>query len=668
MGGAVWGREGRLAMTGKRPFPIFLILLLFAFTKAAAAAEHQRVLLLLSYNATFPTFYQQIDGVRGALADRPIDLDIEFMDSKRLFDQANVASFHERLAYKLAQLPPYDLLIVADDNALHYVLAEQDGLFAGIPIVFFGINNLALAQAQAENPRVTGVVEAVSMQETLALMARLTPGVTQFFALVDDTPGGQADLKTYYEQAAQFPDVAFREISLLELTFGELALALRALPADSAVLLLSGVHDRNGALLDFADSLALVRANLSVPLYHLWYHGMGDGVLGGKLISHEAQGRAAGEMALAILDGRSPADLPIETDSPNQYVFDYNELARFGVDLAALPDEAQILNQPQTFYARYRSLVWTTGLIMSLLVVFIAILLVVNYRRRQVELALRDSHAQLTTAVTQLTSTQAQLIQQERLAAVGQLAAGIAHDFNNILGAILLYAEMVQRARDLPAALRERLSVIVQQANRGADLVQQILDFGRRAVVDLRPFDLTPFLKETVRLLQRTFPENVEISLQTGPSAYMVEADLTRLQQVVMNLAINARNAMPDGGRLLLRLYRAEGVLPCACCGETPDGAWVCLSVADTGCGIPVEALPRIFEPFYTTRAPLGSGLGLAQVHGIMKQHDGHIAVETAVGMGTTFKLYWPVRRGAGSGPADGSEPAALGAGRGETI
>jgi two-component system cell cycle sensor histidine kinase/response regulator CckA len=250
--------------------------------------------------------------------------------------------------------------------------------------------------------------------------------------------------------------------------------------------------------------------------------------------------------------------------------------------------------------------------------------------------------------VTQQREIQQRVQQQERLAAVGQLAAGIAHDFNNILATVVLYAQMTARMADLPSTVRERMKTINQQAGHATNLIQQILDFSRRAVLERRPLDLAVLMKEHVKLLERTLPENIEIRLDYEPDEYAtpftINADPTRMQQMMTNLALNARDAMPGGGDLHIGLKRIE-IEP----GESPPlpemqaGEWVQVTVSDTGTGIPSDVLPHIFEPFFTTRAPLGSGLGLAQVHGIVGQHGGRIDVDTQVGRGTTFTIYLPV-------------------------
>jgi len=245
--------------------------------------------------------------------------------------------------------------------------------------------------------------------------------------------------------------------------------------------------------------------------------------------------------------------------------------------------------------------------------------------------------------VTEIRENQQRAAQQDRLAVVGRLAAGIAHDFNNILGAITLYTQLLQRTEALSTEGLERLTTIRNQAGRGADLVSQILDYSRRSILATRPIDLVSLLRETERLFSRTLPANIGLSVNSQQSNVIVVADPTRIQQALTNLVLNARDAMPEGGVVSLELGTIDvepGLPPYR---DMPPGAWAVLKVADTGTGIPEDVLPHIFEPFYTTKAPgLGSGLGLAQVYGIIKQHSGYIDASSRLGVGSLFTLYFP--------------------------
>ncbi|MBN1315722.1 MAG: response regulator [Anaerolineales bacterium] len=256
----------------------------------------------------------------------------------------------------------------------------------------------------------------------------------------------------------------------------------------------------------------------------------------------------------------------------------------------------------------------------------------------------KTGHVLVIREVTHQKETDRYTQRQERLAAVGQLAAGIAHDFNNIMAVIILYSQLTLRMPEVSATVKERTAIIEAQSKRATDLIQQILDFSRRSVLELQPLDLLPLVKEVTKLLERMLPESIQIELATGRDQYTIKADPTRIQQALMNLAVNARDALPEGGLLEIKLgsiHVSSGQsspLP-----EMEAGDWVLLQISDTGVGIPKEALPHIFEPFYTTKAPgNGTGLGLAQVYGIVLQHNGHIDVASRLNKGTTFTIYFP--------------------------
>ncbi len=246
--------------------------------------------------------------------------------------------------------------------------------------------------------------------------------------------------------------------------------------------------------------------------------------------------------------------------------------------------------------------------------------------------------------ITQQRKIEQQVQQQERLAAVGQLAAGIAHDFNNIMATIVLYAQMTSRSEQVPARVRERMQTITQQTQHATNLIRQILDFSRSTTLERQPLDLVPLLKEQIKILERILPENIQIGLGYGHADYTINADPTRIQQIIMNLAVNARDAMPDGGSFKIELERItvrQDTPPAL--AEMGFDDWVELAVSDTGTGIAPDIVPHIFEPFFTTKEPgKGSGLGLSQVYGIVMQHDGYIDVQTEPGQGTAFMIYLP--------------------------
>ena len=244
------------------------------------------------------------------------------------------------------------------------------------------------------------------------------------------------------------------------------------------------------------------------------------------------------------------------------------------------------------------------------------------------------------TDITELRRLQQELDRAYRLESIGRLAGGIAHDFNNVLTAVIGYAELA-RGRVQDEAILHYLDGILKAAERAADLNKQLLAYARRQVIQPAPMDLGAWLQGALDILRRVLPASIHLRTEIEPSLWQASADSNLLLQIVLNLVVNARDAMPNGGAITLRLHNKT--LRRAHTPSVPNGRYVLLEVEDTGTGIPPEVLPHIFEPFYTTK-PIGqgTGMGLAAVHGAVQQLGGHIEVRTEVGKGTCFSVYLP--------------------------
>ena len=250
--------------------------------------------------------------------------------------------------------------------------------------------------------------------------------------------------------------------------------------------------------------------------------------------------------------------------------------------------------------------------------------------------------------ITRHRALEMQLAQTQKMQAVGQLAGGIAHDFNNLLTAIIAAADMGLERRGLDEATRADLVHVRRSAERGAALVRQLLAFGRKQTLQPRIISLNAAIEDVASLLRRLLGQRIAISLDLDQPGSLVRVDPVQFDQVIVNLAVNARDAMPQGGRLAIRtgavilyrpLVRGQEVIP--------PGRYAMVEVSDTGVGIAPEHMGRLFEPFFTTKRDQGgTGLGLAMVYGIVRQTDGFIAVESARGEGTTFRIYLPRQEG----------------------
>ena len=265
----------------------------------------------------------------------------------------------------------------------------------------------------------------------------------------------------------------------------------------------------------------------------------------------------------------------------------------------------------------------------------------------------RDITEQLA-AEAERAGLEEQFHQAQKLDSVGRLAGGIAHDLNNLLVPILGYGEILMEDFGDDRGLSGSIEAIMQAGTRARDLVRQLLAFSRKQVLEFRPVDLNEVLSQFEGLLRSTIREDVRIEVVLAPSLPLVRGDVGQLEQVVMNLAVNAQDAMPDGGTLTIetQVTRLDDEYAAVHDGVTP-GEYVMLGVSDTGCGIDEETREHIFEPFFSTKEDGGTGLGLATVYGIVKQHSGSVWVYSEPGRGATFKIYLPVAE-----HVDISEPA----------
>ncbi len=246
--------------------------------------------------------------------------------------------------------------------------------------------------------------------------------------------------------------------------------------------------------------------------------------------------------------------------------------------------------------------------------------------------------------LTEHRQLEGQLRQAQKMEAVGRLAGGIAHDFNNILAVITGYGDMLQREISPQDPRTRRVEQIRRSADRAASLVRQLLAFSRRQVLQPRILDLGEAVRELTPMLRRLIGEDVELLTASATDLGHVKADPGQIEQVIMNLAVNARDAMPRGGKLQIELRNAdleEGWARTHAGGRA--GRYVLLALSDTGIGMDAETLKHVFEPFFTTKElGKGTGLGLAMVYGIVKQSDGHVWVYSEPGVGTTVKIYLP--------------------------
>jgi PAS domain S-box-containing protein len=263
----------------------------------------------------------------------------------------------------------------------------------------------------------------------------------------------------------------------------------------------------------------------------------------------------------------------------------------------------------------------------------------------ELETRVAERTAELVSSTAQREKLQEQLLQSQKMESIGTLAAGVAHDFNNLLNVISSYAAVLQKLDGaVPSGVAQSAGVIAETVERGAFLVQQLMAMGRKSDVRLEPVQLNAVIGKLEAILKETFPKTIVTSLVLETELPSIKANAQQINQALLNLCVNARDAIGTSGSIAIRTETVRGADVRQRFQEAKGDHYVCISVADTGCGIDAASQARIFEPFFTTKqVSQGTGLGLSVVYGIVTSHSGFIDVESTVGAGTIFRIYLPL-------------------------
>ncbi len=656
---------------------ILFTTLLFAFISSALPVFGQdtKIFILHSYHQEYPWTKNEntgfVDKLTHELPDRQIVFSTEYLDSKRLrFDRQYQDFFFNYLKQKFHNHRP-DLIFCSDDNALAFLVEYKSRLFKDSPVVFCGVNNLAMGEI-VDRRQYTGVFEKKEIIPTLSLLKKVDPTIRDILFVGDNSSTHRAIAQgVKSDLASHFPDLQFDFLESSNLS--DLTRKLAARKKGFVFLTtIGGVVDDSESVLPLPKTIdALVSAG-DFKIISMEDVYIQKGVLGGYVTSGISQGKVAATQAIEILGGTPVPSIPLATNSPNVYMFNYPQLQRFKLKTSQLPEESIILNAPVSFYDEYKYQIWASLFFLASQTVIIFFLITNIVKRKQAENALLQAYGELETKVLERTkdleeayeelkATQSQMLQQEKMASIGQLAAGVAHEINNPIGFItsnlttlLKYIErlteycqaLVQAAHvdstPQQRELRKKLKIdfiaddakdLIHESLDGTDrvskIVQGLKNFSRIDEAEHADTDINQCMESTINIVWNELKYKATINKEYGDLPH-IKCYPHQLNQVFMNLLMNAAQSIADRGEIEIKTWQqSEGVY---------------ISVSDTGAGIAPENMSKLFNPFFTTKeVGAGTGLGLSISYDIIKKHNGEITVQSEEGKGSTFTIRIPV-------------------------
>lgn len=380
---------------------LLLTVCAWAGTSVNAAADTPepvtgRVLFISSYSYSWDTVQMQLEGIETGLGE-DVTLDFEYMDTKRVDDDTSRELFYEYLQYRMSKVEPYDVVIVGDDAALSFVMDYREELFDGIPIVFEGVNEEELAREAAQLPQVTGVIEKLSVENTINLALALNPDAERVVAILDDTVTGQAERTNFYAAADLFPELEFTEINSSELTTSKLAAELRHVSSRSILVYITMTMDASGKTYTSSEALEVLRDNAVVPVYRMVEAGIGEGLLGGNVVSMTGSGELAAELAIRAINGEDLGSIEV-MDSPNIYCVDREIMDQYDLDVSALPEGTTIVNDKESFFERNREALIPGAVLLVVMLGVLGWFIYDNYRRRKLMEELEEARSIMESA------------------------------------------------------------------------------------------------------------------------------------------------------------------------------------------------------------------------------------------------------------------------------
>ncbi len=650
-----------------------LLLIVNIFTFPAFASDRKKVLIICSYHKGYEWSDGEIAGIENTfhpLKDA-VELSVEYMDTKRIRTPEYEKLYLEMLGLKYADYKP-DVIIALDDNAFRFILKYCDELFReDVPIVFAGVNDYSSAMTEEHKSHVTGIVQNMDLEENIQLALSLYPDANPVVIITDESTSGKIFTRELQKIEGKFNNKKFVYINTSQLTYEKMVREIQQQPRSSVGLLLAYTQNKDRKFIQTQKGYDIITEKADFPFFGVIDMAVKNGAMGGKVKYGFQHGEEAADIALQILEGRDISRIPVKLESNNTYMFNYNQLVRFKVDKRKVPPNSMIINEPESFYYKYKREIWLVTGSFIFLLTSIVILIINISRRKLVEkkllkyqnhledlvdertIELKKANDTLTQTLNQLTQTQAQLVEAEKMAALGNLVAGVAHQINTPVGIgitaashldyeIKNYFELYNNKRlkksdveGLLCLVAESSSLILNNLKRTGKLIDTfklVAVNNDNEIPDLINIkEMLTILIDSVGYESDRIKYKIlldcddDIEVRTYPSVIM---------EIFSNLILNSiKHGFEDSkqGTIYIKVI-------------VKDDA-VNIYYKDDGKGIDEVDMKHIFEPFRNIYGKSGGiGLGLHIVYNLVVHTlKGKIECNSIVGNGCEFVIQFPV-------------------------
>jgi signal transduction histidine kinase len=637
------GIEKFQANSGIRLCTLVVLIPGFFWTSAALSGdEPYRVLVLHSFRSSLPITVDWYAGIVRGFSSEPdldVEVDSEAPDLKRfgsmgtagLVDRQQINWLLEFYRKNYQDRKP-NLLMPTDTPALRFLLVHGEDLFPGVPIVFVDADRNFVA-AQELPPNVTGVTGFLDITGTLELIQQVHPDTQRVAVIVGSSSYDEA-IEREARQVIESYAGQLEFVWLRGMSVAEVVTALNALPEQTVALYLVQTGDRTGKQYVPRSMLQAFAAAAKVPVYGLWDTLLEHGILGGRLATIEEDGYRAAQLAVRILRGEAPADLPVVDRLSNPPIFDGGELVRWNIRGKRLPAGSQIRHRPASTWDDHRTGILVTAAVIVIQGIMIAALTLSRRRLRHAQNALRDESGRRREAETIAARLRGRLARFSKERSLGTMATSIAHEVNQPLIAIQNYAQAAGRRLKMntldASKLAELVTKIEGQAERAGAITQHVRALVNHDEPDLRPMPICPLLQEVIRIMEpESEARGCHIAYEPAADLPPVLADALQVQLVLVNLLQNALHSVSA-------CKGSEKLISVEVC-ELGDHE-VQVSVTDRGEGVPPERVNDIFEPLYSGKAA-GMGMGLAICRDIIDAHGGRIWYDPNSEGGAIFRF-----------------------------